>query len=368
MSALAEPIDQDVRDRIATALGDNACVEAGAGTGKTTVLVRRIVELLRSGTATVDSLAVITFTEKAAAELSVRVRQYLESARLAAAPGSDEHARLEDALRGLHRARIETLHAFAGGLLRERPVEAGLDPQFEVVDALGATLDFDDAYETWLGELLADDDPELARALNRAMRVDHLRELAEAINEQRSVLPLAAIDVAPADVDAYLATFDACVAELDRIEDTYDLPDPDVDAGIRQLPTIRRFLLQIEEVRDHRPSLERALAWAPQLKGGGAQKNWDVKQGCRDFKAVVKQLNEANALIAADLRTEALADVMPMAGEFVVGFAAKRRRDGRLTFDDLLLWARDLLAAHPEVLADFRAQFSAILVDEFQDT
>ncbi|MBA2527255.1 MAG: UvrD-helicase domain-containing protein, partial [Pyrinomonadaceae bacterium] len=165
-----------------------------------------------------------------------------------------------------------------------------------------------------------------------------------------------------------LATFDACVAELDRIEDTYDLPDPDVDAGIRQMPTIRRFLLQIEEVRDHRPSLERALAWAPQLKGGGAQKNWDVKQGCRDFKAVVKELNEANALIAADLRTGALADVMPMAGEFVSAFAAKRRRDGRLTFDDLLLWARDVLATHPDVLADFRDHFSAILVDEFQDT
>ena len=137
------PVDQDIRDAIATRLDRNACIEAGAGTGKTTVLVQRIVELQR----------------------------------------------LTAALRGLHRARIETIHAFAGGLLRERPIEAGLDPQFEIVDALGATLDFDVAYDRWLAQMLEAQDPRVTRALNRTMQISHLRELAEAINKQRSVLP-----------------------------------------------------------------------------------------------------------------------------------------------------------------------------------
>ena len=73
-------IDAGARERIETDLDVSMCVEAGAGTGKTTMLVKRIVALLRTGRATIDQLAVITFTEKAAAELSARVRFELEVA------------------------------------------------------------------------------------------------------------------------------------------------------------------------------------------------------------------------------------------------------------------------------------------------
>src|SRR5215213_8501693 len=130
------------------------CVEAGAGTGKTTILIERIVALLRSGRATIDQLAVITFTEKAAAELSARVRFELEAA-VEETADDDERARLETALLGLHRARVQTIHAFAGDLLRERPVEAGIDPRFTVLEDLAASLDFDAAYRDWLDRLLA---------------------------------------------------------------------------------------------------------------------------------------------------------------------------------------------------------------------
>src|SRR3954447_11849112 len=103
-------IDAGARERIETDLDVSMCVEAGAGTGKTTMLVRRIVALLRTGRATIDELAVITFTEKAAAELSARLRFALEGAA-AAAPDADERTRLEAALLGLHRARVQTIHA-----------------------------------------------------------------------------------------------------------------------------------------------------------------------------------------------------------------------------------------------------------------
>src|SRR5947199_8928020 len=94
------PVDQAVRDRIRGDLGANLCVEAGAGTGKTTVLVARIVEALRAGRATVDDIAVMTFTEAAAAEIAGRVRQELERA-LADAGDGEERERLHDALAGL---------------------------------------------------------------------------------------------------------------------------------------------------------------------------------------------------------------------------------------------------------------------------
>ena len=74
------PIDQAARERIRDDLDESLCVEAGAGTGKTTALVARVVNVLRTGHATVDEIAVITFTEAAAAELAARVREELEHA------------------------------------------------------------------------------------------------------------------------------------------------------------------------------------------------------------------------------------------------------------------------------------------------
>ena len=85
----------------------------------------------------------ITFTHKAAAELSARVREELEEA-IPRETDPARRERLAAAARGLYRARIETIHSFATSLLRERPVEAGLDPEFRTLDGLEAELLFDD--------------------------------------------------------------------------------------------------------------------------------------------------------------------------------------------------------------------------------
>src|SRR5436305_2104194 len=106
------PVDQVAREEIRTGLDSNLCIEAGAGTGKTTSLVRRIVELLATGRTDADGLAVITFTEKAAAELSSRVRETLEAA-IPDEADPERRARLERAARELYRARVETIHRFA---------------------------------------------------------------------------------------------------------------------------------------------------------------------------------------------------------------------------------------------------------------
>src|SRR3954469_6096210 len=107
---MTELLDAEARERIRSSLDESLLVEAGAGTGKTTVLVARLVELLRSGHATIDEIVVITFTDKAATELAARVREGLEDA-LQATSDAGERDRLDTALRGLYRARIETIHA-----------------------------------------------------------------------------------------------------------------------------------------------------------------------------------------------------------------------------------------------------------------
>ena len=152
--------DAEARRRIREDLDATLFVEAAAGTGKTTALVERIVALLCAGRAELASLAAVTFTEKAAGEMKLRLRAEIERARAALTEPderarlerarSDERARLERALGQLEVARISTIHGFCGDLLRERPVEAGVDPLFEVApeDESGRLLD--EAFERWL--------------------------------------------------------------------------------------------------------------------------------------------------------------------------------------------------------------------------
>ena len=123
--------DAEARHRILTDFGTTLFVEAAAGTGKTTALVGRIVALIRNGLGTLDRIVAVTFTEKAAGEMKLRLRTEIERVREDCAP--EEQTRLERALRQLELARINTIHSFCGDLIRERPVEAGVDPLFEIV-------------------------------------------------------------------------------------------------------------------------------------------------------------------------------------------------------------------------------------------
>src|SRR5256714_4543234 len=108
--------DQAVRQRLTTELDTTFFVEAGAGTGKTTALVSRIVELVAMDELQMERLAAITFTEAAAAELRDRVRQELErAAMLRGSP--EERARCEKASREVDLAAVQTIHSFAGSLL-----------------------------------------------------------------------------------------------------------------------------------------------------------------------------------------------------------------------------------------------------------
>src|SRR5690606_28364683 len=120
--------------------------EAGAGAGKTSSLVGRIVALVRSGV-DIGSIAAITFTEKAAAELRHRARAELVAA------GENRAAA------GIDHAPIGTLHAFARRLLTDFPIAAGLPPGFTVLDELESHLAFEERWETLLDGLLDDPDP-----------------------------------------------------------------------------------------------------------------------------------------------------------------------------------------------------------------
>src|SRR4051794_23313596 len=149
MTLFAEtlPVDHDVRERVRTDLDRNLFVEAGAGTGKTRVLVDRVVRLVASGTVSdISRLVAITFTEAAAAELRDRIRTELERAADAGLP-DDERMRCATARTHIDRATITTLHGFAQRILAEHPLDAGLAPIFEIDDDVQSRVRF---VERWM--------------------------------------------------------------------------------------------------------------------------------------------------------------------------------------------------------------------------
>src|SRR6202047_1406058 len=162
-----EVADQRVRDRIRNDLDTTLIVEAAAGTGKTTALVNRIVAALADARAELGRLVAVTFTEKAAGELKLRLRTEIERARGDPTRNPEERARLSSALGQLEEARIGTIHSFCADLLRERPVEAGVDPMFEVApeDVAGAL--FEQAFDRWFEEVLTNPGEGMRRLLRR---------------------------------------------------------------------------------------------------------------------------------------------------------------------------------------------------------
>ena len=364
MSAFT-PVDQSERERIRTDLASNLCVEAGAGTGKTTVLVERIAEVLRTGHATVDQIAVMTFTEAAAAELSARVRQRLEEA-LDAAGDEDERRRVHAALTGLHRAHVETIHAFAAALLRERPVEAGLDPSFEVLDELNAGLDFDTAYQDWLQDVLSEEGDEIVTAIRRGFDLPQIRKLVETVHAHRSLLPLA-VETATATVAAAFVTeITATAGECRRL-----LPYAGTDeVGISDMEAIIDYADRLQSASDDPVELDREILYrAPRLNPGrGRKADWNDPARCAESKALRKHVREVHAVASDALRSEAIVALLPLAESFVTEYEALRKSNGTADFDDLLEWARDLLATSREARDYFRKRFPVLLVDEFQDT
>ena len=133
MSQEFVPSDQKHRIRIENELDATFFVEAGAGTGKTRELVQRITNLIICGVTQIDRIAAITFTEAAAAELKDRVRAELERCAADQTLDDEKKIRCRAAISRFDDASIQTLHSFAASLLRERPFEAGLPPNFDVV-------------------------------------------------------------------------------------------------------------------------------------------------------------------------------------------------------------------------------------------
>jgi len=354
-------VDEEARRIAISDLDTCLLVEAGAGTGKTTLIVERVLHILTSGAARIDAVLAITFTEKAAAELRARLRARIDAAARVAL--GEERARLRDALDRFDLAQIGTIHALAGALLRERPVEAALDPAFEVMDDLAATQAFDEAYMAWLDVELAGSPAAARVALNLGLDLKYVREAAALLQRERDLLPEHWHAPRPEACDALLGWLGEQVAALGRLLPHCHAP---TDNGVKIIREQQRWL----EIagRASAEAFERLLAqWRP-TRPLGDQRNWRPRESCAEQKAIIQAINERLSEARTALGQAAITGLLGWLAGFVRGYERERRRGGRAEFQDLLVWARDLLRDSRAARAYYQHRFAYVLVDEFQDT
>jgi len=374
MSSLFVPQDQHVRRRIKEALEENLFVEAGAGTGKTSSLVERIVALVASGCATLDRVAAITFTEAAAAELRDRIRESLErSAVDLGLPGEDQ-LRCTQGVADLDGAAIQTLHSFAGSLLRERPLEAGLPPAFENLDQIAADLAFNEVWATWLDNALdnAGLQPPLRLALSLGLTLNHLYQLARSFHANYDLLEGISFPDTPAPQLEAAAALIEVTPELEGLCAFARNGDGDpLAAHVRGIVGVAQRLqgMDLDSV-----SACRLLAESlPLRQSRGRVGDWDTdpdtgQNACTRLKALLLELDGQARQDLAALRAACIMPLLQAVREFVLEYVGERKQKGEAEFQDLLVWARDLIRDDLEVRDHFRERYTHVLVDEAQDT
>ncbi|MEP6797265.1 MAG: UvrD-helicase domain-containing protein, partial [Lapillicoccus sp.] len=158
-------------------------VEAGAGSGKTSVLVSRAQTLVLEDGIPIAHIAAVTFTERAASELRDRLRARFEQAA-AHTTRPQQRARALAALDDLDTAAIGTLHSFAQRILSEHPIEAGIPPLIEVLDEVGSSVAFEERWAQLRTELL--DDPDMTATIDlgfaAGVTLEHVRSLITKLN------------------------------------------------------------------------------------------------------------------------------------------------------------------------------------------
>lgn len=360
------PPDQDQRDVILNELDTTILVEAAAGTGKTTSMVGRMVNLLARGKTRIDNVAAVTFTRKAAAELRSRFQVHLEQAFLA----SDkpvQRSRLKEAIENLDRSFIGTIHSFCGRILRERPIEAGVDVNFSEID------DEEDmdlrkfAWRRYVADLYQSDAPILIELENLGVEIGQLEPSFMLMCDYPDVENWPSRKFVFPDFNEQLSALDEYCQYMEKIAS--DLPENSGNDALipkyRAIPRIFRQAKHSNEIHDYVSVFEEFLTNPKPVK-----KIW--KKTCLNLDDELARWNffrDSVATPLVKLWKEHLYEPLLRAIRAGISYYDNIRKDtGKLNFQDLLLITSRLLRDHPEIRSYFRKRYSYLLVDEFQDT
>lgn len=355
--------DRDARDLAENVLNRSLLVEASAGTGKTFTLVSRIVNIVLDQGTPLSRIAALTFTEKAAAEMKVRVRVALDAAVMKAGDSRDDVrlARARAALSDLDAAEISTLHAFAARLLRDRPVEADVDPDFATPDAsIGQDL-LAEAFDEWLAAEASLPSGPLVDALRSGASLFWMRTRASELYGQRLLLGTASLPTDP--IAEFHRDIEPLIAELDLLLELFPRGAADPSDKAEKLRAARAELVGMM-----RADLTTLGCFESSEKIELRGKGWPlaVKERASVFQEGMKLLLKRCKELP--FQPILISLISAFQNDLFARVDELKRVRGLLDFDDLLLKARDLLRRSRPAREHFRERFTTLVVDEFQDT
>jgi ATP-dependent helicase/nuclease subunit A len=360
---MSKPADHSYRNQIVEDLDHSMLVEAGAGSGKTKSLVDRMVALVAAGRCDVRSMAAVTFTRKAAAELQSRFQIELEKA-FRAEVEPEKKARFETALQWLDHLFAGTIHSFCSRLLRERPIEAGLDPDFQELEEDEDSLLRDRCWSQYLDQLFAKDSSLLSQ-------LDELG-LSEPSALQSTYAKLCLypeVEVLREAVDRPDFNEERALLDLYLHRAWKRIPKTVPEKGWDRLQTAIRKAYSFHTHLD--PEVDRnfiRILTALETPGVITQNRW-AKGVAKEEKTAFDEFKEKVVLPCLKRwRQYCHPFIMDCVLPGVNYFQSVREKHSLMNFQDLLLRTAELLRDHPTVREYFQKRFTHILIDEFQDT
>lgn len=378
--------DQHARDLISSdGLDQTLFVEAGAGTGKTTQLVSRIVNTVLQQDVRLSEIAAITFTEAAASELQARIRVEFEKQTLT--DDAAHRLRADQAIADADLAAISTVHGFASRILTEFSVLAGLPPRVSVLDEIASQLEHERRWDRFADVLNNEQQfdelmyraallevPLTHRYHGQASFKDVAYHFAQNWDRLDDLVGTAATgDLGPIDFAAFDSAVEALAVAVDHCTDPTDLlcrhlqqiiPEMQQAASISDPHRkVRRFQALYRAGRQDSKQGRRVVWGRGQ---GGAKGKWSVDP--KDVKELIDAVSDALCAVLDDVSSEVLDQLMRLTATEVVNAAAERKKNGGLEFHDLLVLARQVLRDKPEVRRSLHERYRHVLLDEFQDT
>lgn len=387
--------DAEARSRAATDFASNLVVMAGAGTGKTSLVVERLLNAVGAGIVDLDRLAAITFTEKAAGEMRERLATGLDRLRGLARGESTadltgeagrafayltgQHgvaaaeigARALAAMELLDRSTVTTIHGFCSELLRRYPVEAGVDPDFSVdTGEHAASL----GLLAWDAFVIRELGPEATRAelwtgiLDR-FPLSTLR--AVALDLAGFAVPDATLRPPITAPDPRHLLGDELALRIAEIDDLLARQSEMTVLAKGYFAGVRRLFVAFRE----EGTCGFRRAWAADGDTAERVRKNNVPQPGKKLENVRREemkrlVSRTRALAVALERVddELLTHVVEAVAPFALEFREEFLRRGFVSFDGLLSLARDLLRDHQGVRQAVKERYRMLLIDEFQDT
>ncbi len=391
--------------------GLRVIVTAGAGSGKTRVLVERFLRLLEENPAwRVSDIVAVTFTEKAAREMVSRIRREIRS-RIQQSERDEERQSWRVHRNALDSARIGTIHSLCASILRAHPAEAGLDPAFEVMEEIEAASLVERAVREALDEAARESNESSRSPLKLIEIFAHLspREVQNAVTSliaqgeraRRAIAHLenkgpdevirfwqARLDYLRSEIARAVIESDSWTTDAKTITRNGASLDSDKIEIIRE--QVAALLARISQIANSSPGADvdnkaivRALLEIESsiVLRGGSKKNWDSEEIFNAVKSSLSRMRDrvrAERILALELN-EADRAASHVAARLVRLYERARARFTRLKrdraavdFNDLEEITEAMLTAHPEVRARYsdpeKGLVRAMMIDEFQDT